>query len=434
MAKLFKWLVLLALGLVLLLAAVFLTLQRWVGSEAFRQRVEREAAAVLAMPVTLDHVAVDLWPLPAVALSGMVVRSQPALTLGRVELRPQWQPLLQGRLVLATLLIRRAVLPQQGIDAVLLALQKKKQAVPVKSGPQPQSRVNPEPEALGLEGWPRRTVLDQATWVSNAGARTVLQGDIALADDGLPDQASLQLLKGNLQGLRATLTRQDKARSAAGADQWALRLAVGGGTVQGLLDVQRSALAISAVSSRSGPGGAELVLQGELKTEGVEVSALTAPDKLLSGRLQATTTLHARAASTGALMAALQTRSTLTLGKAVLHGLDLSQAVQTAGQGRGGQTALDRLSGQLSTQGRQLQLSQLVASAGDLSATGEVAVSPARALSGQLRVTLAALGQLAGTPVAEPLELELGGTLDDPRLTPARAALPGQAVRGLAGR
>ncbi|UUZ65500.1 AsmA family protein [Polaromonas sp. P1-6] len=124
MTKLFKWLVYLALGLTLLLAAVAFTLQRWVGTDDFRQRVEREASAALGVPVTLDHVAVDVWPLPAVALSGIVVQSKPALALARVEVRPQWQPLLQGRLVVATLLVRRAVLPQQGIDAVLLALQK----------------------------------------------------------------------------------------------------------------------------------------------------------------------------------------------------------------------------------------------------------------------------------------------------------------------
>lgn len=429
MAKLLKWLVLLALGLVLLLAAVFLTLQHWVDSDEFRQRVEREASAALGVPVSLDHVAVDIWPLPAVALSGVVVKSKPALTLARVELRPQWQPLLQGRLVLSTLLLRRAVLPQQGIDAVLLALQKKKHTAPVKSGLQPQNLISPEPEELGLEGWPQRTVLDEVSWVSPSGARTTLQGDMALADDGLPDKATLLLLTGHLQGLRATLTRQDKARTADGADQWTLRVEVGGGTVQGLLDLQRSALAISAVSSRTGPGGPELLLQGELRTEGVEVSALTAPDKLLSGQLQATTTLRARAATTGALMDALQTQSTLTLRKAQLHGLDLTQALQTGGPSQGGQTALDSLSGQLITQGRQLQLRELVASASGLGVTGEAALSPSRALSGTLRVTLAAAGGTGAAPGPIEVLLDLGGTLDQPRLTPPGAALPARARR-----
>jgi len=422
MTKFFKWLVFLALGLLLLLAAVVLSLQRWVGSDDFRQRVEREATAALGLPVTLDHVAVAIWPLPAVALSGIVVQSKPALTLGRVELRPQWRPLLQGRLVVATLLLHRTVLPQQGIDSVLLALQKKKQSAPAKPGLQPQTPASPEPEKFSLDALPRRTVLDDVTWVSATGARSTLEGEAKFADDGLPDSVSLKLLQGPLQGLQATLKRQDPAAAsvlaATGAGQWALRVAVGGGSVEGALELLRSPAA-----------GGELLLQGQLQTRGVEVSALTAPSNTLTGRLEASTTLHARAATTAGLAEALQTRSTLTVRKAVLNGLDLARAVQTVGLSRGGQTALDTLAGQVSTQGRAAQLSNLVASSGALSATGNVAISPAKALSGRVTVTVAGdskIGSAIGGAVGVPLTV--GGTLDKPELTLSRSALLGAAI------
>ena len=87
MAKVFKWLVFLALGLMVLLAVVAFTLHRWVSTDDFRQRLEREATAALGVPVALDHVAVDVWPLPAVALSGISVQSKPPLTLVRRGLR-----------------------------------------------------------------------------------------------------------------------------------------------------------------------------------------------------------------------------------------------------------------------------------------------------------------------------------------------------------
>ena len=431
MTKFFKWLVFLALGLLLLLAAVVLSLQRWVGSDDFRQRVEREATAALGLPVTLDHVAVAIWPLPAVALSGIVVQSKPALTLGRVELRPQWRPLLQGRLVVATLLLHRTVLPQQGIDSVLLALQKKKQSAPAKPGLQPQNIASPEPEKFSLDALPRRTVLDDVTWVSATGARSTLEGEAKFADDGLPDSVSLKLLQGPLQGLQATLKRQDpvapnaaagqaaeSALAATGAGQWALRVAVGGGSVEGALELLRSPAA-----------GGELLLQGQLQTRGVEVSALTAPSNTLTGRLEASTTLHARATTTAGLAEALQTRSTLTVRKAVLNGLDLARAVQTVGLSRGGQTALDTLAGQVSTQGRAAQLSNLVASSGALSATGNVAISPAKALSGRVTVTVAGdskIGSAIGGAVGVPLTV--GGTLDKPELTLSRSALLGAAI------
>ncbi|MGH8804055.1 MAG: AsmA family protein [Polaromonas sp.] len=424
MAKVFKWLVLLALALMVLLAAVAFTLHRWVGTDDFRQRVEREASAALGVPVALDRVAVDVWPLPAVALSGISVQSKPPLTLGRVEVRPQWQPLLQGRLEVATLLVRRAVLPQQGIDAVLLLLQKKKQTVPGKPGPQPQKPSDSGPEAARLDWLPRRTVLDDVTWVSAAGARSTVEAEASLGADGLPDSASLKLLQGNLQGLQATLKRQDQeTKAAAGGDQWALRIAVGGGTVEGQLGLQRAPMAAPARA------GEELVLQGQLHARGVEVSALTAPSRALTGRLEASTTLQARAATTAALVDALQSRTTFTVRNAVLNGLDLAKAVKTVGLSRGGQTPLDTLAGQVGTQGRAAQLSNLVASSGALSATGNVAISPAKTLSGRVTVAVAGdskIGSAIGGAVGVPLTV--GGTLDNPEVTLSRSALLGAAI------
>jgi len=39
------------------------------------------AAGALGLPVRLDGIEVALWPLPAVALNGVSVQSKPALTL-----------------------------------------------------------------------------------------------------------------------------------------------------------------------------------------------------------------------------------------------------------------------------------------------------------------------------------------------------------------
>jgi hypothetical protein len=436
MAKLFKWLVFLALGLMVLLAGVAYTLHRWVSTDGFRQRVEREASAALGAPVALDRVAVDIWPLPAVALSGISVQSKPPLTLERVEVRPEWRPLLLGRLEVATLLVRRAVLPQQGIDALLLLLQKKKQAAPVKPGAT-ASAANVSPEMNKLDWLPRRTVLDDVTWVNTTGARTTVKGEASLGTDGLPENASLKLTEGNLQGLEATLERVEaQAGEASGAAQWDLLVKVGGGKVEGRLGLQRGFVPAAASTAKPGAkaqpvarSAEELVLQGQLKTSGVEVAALTAPAKALTGLLDATTTLNARAATTSALVDALQSHTTFTVRDAVVNGLDLAKAVKTVGLSRGGQTRLDTLAGQVSTLGRSAQLTNLVASSGALSANGNVAVSSAKALSGQVSVTLAGdskIGSAIGGAVGVPLVV--GGTLDNPEVTLSRAALLGAAI------
>jgi uncharacterized protein involved in outer membrane biogenesis len=419
MAKVFKWLVFLALGLMVLLAAVAFTLHRWVSTDDFRQRVEREASAALGVPVALDRVAVDVWPLPAVALSGISVQSKPPITLGRVEVRPQWQPLLKGRLAVSTLLVRKAVLPQQAIDAVLLLLQKKKTPAQVAAAAAAQAQAGEAAQA-SMDWLPRRTVLDEVSWVSAAGAQTTVNAEARLGDDGLPDSVELKLVQGNLKGLEASLKRDEPQAGAVG-DEWALRVDVGGGKVEGRLGLKKVPVAAA--------GREELQLQGKLQTKDVEVSALTAPSKSLTGRLEASTTLNARAATTGALVEALQSQTTFTVRNAVINGIDLVKAVKTIGLSRGGQTQLDTLAGQVSTQGKSAQLNNLVASSGALSATGNVAISPAKALSGRVSVNLAGdskLGNAIGGAVGVPLTV--GGTLDKPEVTLSRSALLGAAI------
>jgi uncharacterized protein involved in outer membrane biogenesis len=411
MARIFRGVLLVALAAVLLLAGVALALHGWVGSDDFRQRVQQEASAALGLPVRVGGIEVALWPLPAVALSGIEVQSRPPLTLARLELRPGWAALLQGRLEVATLVLRDAVLPQQAIDAILLSLQKKKQAALATPGLQPKRASSLQPTgAVAAEGeaavdrWlPRRALLQDVSWVSLKGSRTTVDAGMRLGADSLPEEASLKVTQGHLRGLHGSLQREE-------AGQWALRVEVGGGTVAGRLGMQRAP---------SAQGGQALVLQGLLETRGVEVSALTAPNRPLSGRLEASTTLRATAATTAGLVDALQTQTRFTVKDAVLNGMDLVKAVQTVGLSRGGQTRLDTLAGQVQSQGRAAQLNNLVASSGALSATGNVAISASQALSGRVSVSL---GNTVGVP------LVVGGTLAAPEVTLTRGALLGAAV------
>lgn len=411
MARIFKGILWLALAAVLLLAGVALALHGWVGSDDFRQRVQQEASAALGLPVRVGGIDVALWPLPAVALSGIEVQSRPPLTLARLELRPGWAALLQGRLEVATLVLREAVLPQQAIDAILLSLQKKKQSALASPGLQPKMASSLQPAGAGAAGgetavdrWlPRRALLQDVSWVSLKGSRTTVDAGMRLGADSLPEEASLKVTQGHLRGLNGSLRREE-------AGQWALRVEVGGGTVAGRLGMQRAP---------SAQGGRALVLQGQLETRGVEVSALTAPNRPLSGRLEASTTLKAAAATTAGLVDALQTQTRFTVKDAVLNGMDLVKAVQTVGLSRGGQTRLDTLAGQVQSQGRAAQLNNLVASSGALSATGNVAVSASQALSGRVSVSL---GNTVGVP------LVVGGTLAAPEVTLTRGALLGAAV------
>jgi hypothetical protein len=249
-------------------------------------------------------------------------------------------------------------------------------------------------------------MLDKVTWVSIKGISTVLDADAYLDGRGMPEEVSIKVLKGQWHGAVVDLKRQ--------GNDWTLLVKVGGGTVKGAFQLQEAPQL-----------GAAFSLDGQLQTKAVEVAALsTAPQAVLSGRLDADTTLSVRAASIGALADGLQTHSRFTVGQAVLHGVDLAKAVKTVGLSRGGATSFDAFGGQIITRGRTVQLTNLVASSGVLSANGNVSVASNRVLSGRVNVDLAAatLGGTVGVP------LLVGGTLDAPEVTLTRGALIGAAI------
>lgn len=400
MKRILKWLAVGGLLLFLLLAGAVLGLQRWTGTDDFKARVEQQAGAALGVSIELGQIDVALWPLPGLALDGIQIKTQPALTLARLELQPVWAALWQGRLELATLRVREAVLPAQAVDALVLLLQKKKKA----------DKTSPEPgEVSALAFIPRRMVFEGVTWVNVKGVGVTIDAQAVLSEDGLPQTASIKVLKGQLEGSKLDLLREDNS--------WRLALAVGGGTIKGKVHLQPA----------TQPGGA-FELKGQLETLNVEVAALTlSPEKkgpggsVLSGQLQASTTLSARSASLAALADVAQTQTSFTVRNAVLHGIDLAQAVKTVGMSRGGETRLDVLAGQVHTRGRALELSNLVATSGVLSATGQVAIAPSRALSGRVSVDLVAAPGV-GVPLA------VGGTLDAPEVSLTRGAMIGAAI------
>jgi hypothetical protein len=246
---------------------------------------------------------------------------------------------------------------------------------------------------------PHRALLDDITWVDEKGQPITVHAEMDLASDGMLEQASFRIVAGRFAGTHGSIERA--------GDAWPLRVDIGGGHVAGKLQLQPL------------KDGRQL-LQGQLTTENVEVSALTAPSKPLTGKLQAQTTLRSEFREPGQVVDALTTQTHFTVRDALLAGVDLQKAVQTVGLSRGGTTRLETLAGQVTTHGKAVHLTNLVASSGSLAATGEVSISPAKALSGRVNVDLGS--KAVGVP------LVVGGTLDDPSVTLTRGAVVGAAI------
>lgn len=397
MKRRLRWSLAAIAALLLLLAVGLVLAQRWVSTDEFRLRVEQEASTALGVPLKLTRVGVMLWPLPGIALDGAELRTRQPLKVERIEIRPAWLQLLVGRVAVSTLVVRGATLPQQGIDALLASLQKIRQR---------ETRTD---TAAPLHLLPRRTVLDHVSWIDSRGKAVTVKAEARLDDEAWPERLELRILQGRLQGAQLELHR-----SAERA--WDLTLRVAGGTVRGHLELQPAA-----------SDGAEFIVKCQLQTREIELSQLTAPEpgeavrarQALSGRLEADTTLSARARQPSALLEALQTQSKFTVRGAVLHGIDLVKAVQTVGVSRGGQTPLDTLSGQVTTRGKAIELQNLAASSGALSATGQVSISPSQQLNGRVAVEI---GGAVGVP------LLVGGTVDEPEVALTAGAKIGAAL------
>ena len=117
-------------------------------------------------------------------------------------------------------------------------------------------------------------------------------------------------------------------------------------------------------------------------------------------------------------------RTRFTVRNAVLHGIDLVQAAKTAGRTRGGETPIDAFAGILVTHVRSVQLNNRVATSGQLSATGNVAMARDHSLSGRITVDLAS--RAAAGAIAVPLTV--GGTLESPSVMLTQGALLGPAI------
>lgn len=405
MTRFLKWVaVLVGAGLALVAAAAWAA-GRWLDSDDFRERLGREVSQAAGVPVQVGRVSVALWPLPGLALEAVQVQTQPPLRLARLEARPAVPALLQGRLAVATLAVRGAELPQRGIDALLLALQKQEQTT------QPPRGLEAE-NTLKMTLFPRVVQLDGVTWTDLQGRSTTVDAQARLAEDGLPTSARMEVRLGRLHGARLVLNR-----TGAATPTWAVDAALGGGSVKGQLQLAQN-------HHRATPA---YRVQGTLDTVGVEVSALTAPasgaQAPLSGKLGATTRLHSQGDTVGALVDALRTETRFTVQDAVVHGVDLARAVKTVGLSRGGETRLDTLSGQVQSEGRGIRLHALDARSGALAARGEVSLAPSNALSGKVMVDVAArkTGLLT-------VPLDVGGTLDAPSVSLSRGAALGAAI------
>ncbi|MBS7808721.1 AsmA family protein [Variovorax sp. PCZ-1] len=407
MARVFKLFLSALLALALLFAAAAGALAWWLSGDGPRLRLQALATEQLGVSVSLGAMSLSVLPWPSVAVSDVKIATQAPLSAQRVALRPAWRKLLglggaAREVELESLSLEGLNLPQRGLDQLsksLLKTERSAQNTRRQSAKSTQKTEDGKEETaaviVGLLAIPKHTQLENVVWQSAAGEALSLSGELSL----------------------------NAAREQMDVD---LRLA--GGSVRGVM----------RLVSQGGKSGWQL--RGELVTRGVDLAQLPGARQRMAGRLSGTTTIDARAAKLTDIDGALQTSTPFNVSGAVIKGMDLAKAVRTLGLSRGGETALQQLSGTLSTRGSgapmQITLSDLQASSSLLKASGAVSVGAAaspgapRALNGKVSVDLMAgssqVGQAVGQLVGIPLEIS--GTTAAPVVAPTRGAMIGGAL------
>ena len=389
------WLAL-GIGVLLLAGAGLLAFSFLPSDEELAAKLSAKLKAALGVDVSIKALHWHVVPIPFVALEDVVVAQKQAIVLRRVALYPDLGALWQRRIRFKRVEVQGATLPQLSLSGLGKNL----------SGDAAKASFV---EALGgfaLDGLPlERLVFSDVTWISRRGIGVMYEGDVDFDAAWRPRMASMRrpTIKPATDIFLARLGQDDR---------WSVRSNVGGGTLNG--NLQLKALA-----------SGRLHLDGQLQPRNIEVAqALEAFNRrpALAGKASGSTTLSAEGATAFELAQSLHTVTQFSMGRSTLLRFDLDKAIKTVGKDHAGQTLLDGITGQLDTQNTQdgmvTRFNNIAAKSGILSASGN-----ARLFDQQVEADLAVdlVDGLVGVP------LKISGPVNK-----VQVSVPGGTVAGAA--
>jgi uncharacterized protein involved in outer membrane biogenesis len=327
-----------------------------------------------------------LFPSPAVVIEDAATDQPQPILIKKLTAYPDVFALWQRRIKIDRADLEGAVVPQLSLRGLGSGRQKEEAAT----------------EELPLA----RFVFRDVTWISRRGIAVVYDGEVDFDPGWRPRKAELRR-PGFKPATDLALTRQGQE------DRWAARIHVGGGTADGEVRLDFR------------PGG-RMHLEGELRPKDVEVESMLAAfnrRSIIAGKASGETTLSANGDTVGELARSLHTQTPFTIGKSTLLRFDLDKAVRTTGKEHGGQTPLDSITGRLDTQntpqGMVVTYTDLKATSGSLTASGQAKVANRR-IEAEFAVDL--VDGIVGVP------LSVSGPLDNVAFAVPKGAIAGAVV------
>lgn len=404
--------------------AVAVVLPLLIPTEKYRTALQDVASEKLGKPVAIEQLSFQLLPWPAATLTGLVIGKEQPVRVGAVTVTPDLFSLLSK-----VKIIRSVSVHDLTVNPALLGL------VDTLAKPEP----SPEPKTVlvkHIEVSGLQLDLDALKWgplkadanLNEAGLESVKAGpeDDSLTLTLLPEAVdTYQLI---LEGKRFKLP---------------IEPALMFDNLHGQGRLTKTALDMTQFNAKLYGGDLQapvrldwkqgMRVNGKAKATGVEVAQIVkmlSPTNAFSGRLYADGGYEMAAPTPAKLVDNMKAKVRFEIKDGVLDKVDLASAAKllTRQGARGGQTQFDQLSGVAVVEGKRYHLQEIKVSSGALNAGGDVAISPAKELSGQVTVELKATATLVSVP------LNISGTIEEPALFPSGAALAGAAVgTGLMG-
>lgn len=380
--------------------------------------LEKELSTRVGEPVSIDNLHAALLPVPHARVEGITIGTAGDVQVGKVILKADLWTLVRREKVIRSIDLEDVTLTQKALGSLAGLAQGDRGAGAVRV-----ENVRLSNALVKLEG-SKFGPFDVHVRVSNAGE----EGLVTLKTrDGLLDAKVIP----EGQAFRLELVARKWTPPMGPAfvfDEL---------EVKGIVRAKDAELGTVKAKLYGGTASGAVTLawdkgigvKGNLDLAQIELQqpvALLSPNTRVSGRLDAKPVFSSHAPTAGQLDDALRVESPFAVHNGILYGFDIVGAATNLGkQSKGGQTRFQQLDGKLLLDHRAYRFSDLKIASGALSAKGAVAISPSKALSGQISANATALGRTLAVPLA------VSGTLDSPMLLPNASAIAG-AVAGTA--
>jgi uncharacterized protein involved in outer membrane biogenesis len=395
---------------VLALVPFFVTLNDYI------PMVEKEIAAIVGEPVSIDNLHASALPVPHARVEGITIGASDEIKIGTVTFTPNLWSLLRSEKIIRSVDVKGLVLSQKALGTLSALTQQKRSSGNIRVE---KIRVHDATLKLKQSSFGPFDLLVQVSGPEQAGKLELSTQDGAMKARVTPERDGYVLA---ISARSWTLPVSPAIRF----DELDIKGAARGSSAQ-FNDISGKLYGGTLTGKVTVGWDKGVALKGNLDLKQIELkqaAALVSPKTRVSGRLDAKPVFSSHAETVARLDEVLRIETPFTVHNGVLHGFDLIGAATSLVKqsSRGGDTRFDELAGHLAVAGQTYRFTDLRVASGALAARGYVTISPSKALSGQLTSHVKALGKSASIP------LTVGGTLDSPMLYPNATALAGAAA------